>query len=196
MHNLPIATIIQSERDDDLLRTVLELDRDIAPPLAPASLWLEQTFEESTAVLELHRLVKREARVLTFETYQCAIAPLIPGSTYAFIAWWGAQQLAVAQTNPGRWRRQEFALQDAVQPPTKDGAITRRKQVKAHKGLAVATMIPHGRDHENCLLCWQTISLQQGQERAGYTDGKAWLCETCYTKYIASGFGGKLGEAC
>jgi hypothetical protein len=142
--------------------------------------------------LELHKLVKREGRVLTFETYNCEAESLIHGSTYLFISWWGVQQLAIAQSSPGRWRKQEFTSQDAVQLQTKDGAVMRHKLVKGEKGPAEATVIPGGWDHENCLLCWQAISQEEGHEKAGYTDGRDWLCETCYAKYIASGFGGKI----
>jgi len=46
-------------------------------------------------------------------------------------------------------------------------------------------VVSGGWEHEHCELCWATISPHDGHQPTGYTDGKEWLCISCFGKYIA-----------
>jgi hypothetical protein len=50
----------------------------------------------------------------------------------------------------------------------------------------MAEIVKGGWDHEHCGLCWTEISLAPGNQSAGYTDGKGWLCIACFEHYIAT----------
>ncbi len=163
----PTAEVIQSEKLDDALQTMLRVSKLPSTPLAPASLISLQ--DRPTGILDLHRLVKQDGNVVTFATYDSGATPLHPNSAYIFRCWWAPDQLALAQDNTRAWTKQTFEPR-------------RLKNVR-----------PDFIDHEHCSLCWQRISTAEGDQHEGFTDGKNWLCETCHLSYIASGFGSKLG---
>jgi hypothetical protein len=193
-YELPTATVVASERNGDVVVTVLEFDEAPSPSAAPASLWVKQETEQPDVVIELHRVTKRGRRKLTFETYDSRAEPLAAGSAYTFVSWWGDSQLDAAHSDPARWEKQEFEPRDAVQFHTSDGLVMARK-LETDEALPKTEVVHGGWDHEHCFLCWKGISQHEGEEQVGYTDGKDWLCEACYERFVASGFGKKLGEA-
>jgi hypothetical protein len=190
----PVATVVTSEKKGDVVVTVLKFDEVPSSPVAPASLWVWLETDEPVAVIELHRVTKCRRKELTFETYNSNAKPLIAGSIYKFISWWGDSQLDIAQSNPARWEKREFEPKDAVKLHTSDGLVMARK-FDAGEALPKAEIVQGGWNHEHCFLCWKRISQHEDDEQVGYTDGKDWLCEACYERFVASGFGNKLGEA-
>jgi hypothetical protein len=68
-----------------------------------------------------------------------------------------------------------------------------RKKLEGEEIPPGGFVVPGGWDHEHCRLCWERISDIEAGKNFGYTDGKDWLCESCYEKYIVSGLGQKLG---
>ncbi len=187
-----VAKIISSEKQGDILRTVLTLDWIPASPIAPAS--LHQQLDGSwTKILDLHRLIQRTEDILTFKTYEREAAPLIPGNTYTFTSWWRPEQLEIAQDDSRPWQKQSFVAKDLILFSIEGGRLGRQ----AAEGEVIGkeeTRVKDGWEHEHCFLCWRTISTAEGEPHEGYTDGTIWLCETCYQTYVASGFGKSLGE--
>ncbi len=186
----PIAEIVSSKKQGDTLRTSLRLDKMPTSPIAPASLYVLDN--EADPVLELHKVVQRTADIITFETYDSQATPLNIGSKYDLIIWWSADQLELAQDSSRRWQRQKFVPQDAVKLQIEGRTVFRR--VRVEENVNEETLIAGGWEHEHCCLCWKTISLREGHENEGYTDGEEWLCKDCYEKYLVSGFGKRLGE--
>jgi hypothetical protein len=186
-----VAKIISSEKQGDILRTTLRLDRIPSPPIAPAS--LHQLDGNWTKVLDLHKLVRRIEDILTFETYEREVMPLPSGNTYTFTNWWRPDQLEIAQYDSRLWQKRSFIPKDLVL----FGVEGRRFGRQAAEGEVVSeeeTRVKDGWDHEHCFLCWRTISTNEEEPHEGHTDGTIWLCETCYQTYIASGFSKSLGE--
>lgn len=186
-----VAEILRSFRtDDDILRTVLTLNRLQQSPIAPASLCTRDG--KLSSILDLHCLVQQVQNILTFETYGRSFLPLIMGSTYVFVPWWGRDQLEIARDSSGHWHKELFVPKDMVLFHTEAGQAGR--QVPEGEIMTEGASVSGGWDHEHCRLCWRTISPCEGDLNEGYTDSNEWLCESCYTKYIVSGFGSKLGE--
>jgi hypothetical protein len=190
----PTATVVASERKDDIVITVLKFGEAPPPSAAPASLWLNWGNDEPNEIIELHRTTKRRHKKLTFETYDSKAEPLTAGSTYTFVSWWGDSQLETAQSDPTKWERQNFEPKDSVQLHISDGLVMARK-LEPNEASPKAEVVQGGWNHEHCFLCWERISQYENELQVGYTDGKDWLCEACYERFVASGFGKKLGEA-
>jgi len=186
----PTAKIISSKKQDNMLQTVLRLDKVPTSPIAPASLYALDN--DADAVLELHKVIQRTTKVITFETYDSQAIPLRIRDKYNFVPWWSSDQVELAQSNSHRWQRQTFIAQDAVKLQIE--GMTMLRQVRVGETINEGTLIVGGWEHEHCGLCWKTISQREGHENEGYTDGEEWLCPNCYEKYIVSGFGKKIGE--
>lgn len=186
----PIAEIISSRKQGDIVQTVLTLDSALSSPIAPASLY-QQTAPQ-TKILDLHNLVEQVENRFTFETYGNDSSPLVAGSAYSFIIWWRPDQLEIAQSSSQLWHKQLFAPQDMVLIVIPGGQLGR--QVIEEESVSEDGLVRGGWDHEHCFLCWENISAHETGPNDGYTNGKEWLCATCYMTYIVSGFGKKLGE--
>jgi len=189
----PKATILSFSRKRDRCRTVLRLNWTPGPPLAPASIYPEDSPTE--AVLDLHKLVRSWWGRVTFDTVRPPDVTLRRGEVYTFRCWWAPWQLALAQDTARNWEHRIFAPADAfAAPATPTGkGMVLRKMKPGEQPREGEWVIPGGWDHEHCGLCWKKISSEWEGDRSGYTDGKDWICQECYEKYIASGFGRQLG---
>jgi len=185
---------VRSRRKGDALETIVRVDRPVPPPAAPASLWPQQRSTPSAPALELHNLTRRRRRRLTFETYGPRWDPLTAGAVYDLISWWSASQLAAARSDPAAWTRRRFQPADEIRLHTSNGRII-SKRLPRGAPRPSGDVVQDGWDHDHCALCWATISLAEGGEPVAYSDGRDWLCTTCFAKFIASGFGRRLGEA-
>ena len=190
----PTATVVASERKGDVVITVLEFAQVPSPSIAPASLWLKWGTDEPETIIELHRVTKRRCKQLTFETYDSEAEPPAAGIVYTFVSWWGSSQLETAQSDSAKWDKREFEPRDAARFRTRDGVVMARK-LEPDEASPEAEVVPGGWDHEHCRLCWERISQYEDDPHVGYTDGNDWICEACYERFVASGFGKRLGEA-
>ena len=188
----PVAEVIESINEGTNIRTALKLDTVQSSPIAPSGIY-SQT-EPRELLLELHYLVERKLDVLVFITFNTQDSPLISGNKYDFIPLWVPNQLALAQDNDRQWHKQTFAPKDMITIKLKDGGVIGRA-IEEGDDTTQNNIIKDGWDHEHCGLCWETISSYQECQSVAYTDGKDWLCQSCYNRYILSGFGNKLGEA-
>jgi hypothetical protein len=50
-------------------------------------------------------------------------------------------------------------------------------------------------DHDHCKFCWKHICNEEHGDHEAYINGQDSVCFECFDKYIASGFGKKLGDA-
>jgi hypothetical protein len=162
-------------------------------PLAPASLFREGA--PTKVVLELHKLVRSWWGRLTFDTFRPPDVTLRRGEVYSFGCWWDPWQLQLARDTSRNWQHKAFAPADAIAAPATASGKGRmvRKMKPGEKPREGEWGIPGGWDHEHCGLCWKTISCDREGDRSGYADGEDWICQECYEKYIASGFGRQLG---
>jgi hypothetical protein len=144
--------------------------------------------------MELHKVVAHRGNELTFETYGRDHEPLTVGSAYTIGPWWASSQLDTARSDAARWQRQAFVPSDAAVFRRADGKVLGRKLEDGEAIPEGAELLPGAWEHVHCRLCWETISQVDDDDRVGYTDGCAWLCEECYDKFIASGFGKRLGD--
>ncbi|MDY6856814.1 MAG: hypothetical protein SWO11_19330, partial [Thermodesulfobacteriota bacterium] len=191
-YKLPAAEIIESINVEGNIRTALRLDRMQSSPVAPAGIF-SQT-EPRKRLLELHYLVERRQDVLVFITYNTQDSPLIPGNKYDFISQWTPNQLALAQDDSHEWHKRTFTPKDMITFKLEDGGVIARA-IEEGDDTTQNNIVKDSWDHEHCELCWETISSYEGYQNVAYTDGKNWLCQNCYERYILSGFGKKLGEA-
>jgi hypothetical protein len=65
-----------------------------------------------------------------------------------------------------------------------EGAIGRQLMAGERPGVN-SEIVKGGWDHAHCELCWESISSAGENQHEGYTDGKVWLCTSCFDKYIA-----------
>jgi hypothetical protein len=115
------------------------------------------------------------------------------GDNYIVRSWWGPDQLELVR-NPAirTWERLKFAPSDALEIQTQQGYRARRK-LEPGEAPKEGKIIPEGWEHEHCELCWKRISSYPDDDNYGYTNGAHWICDECFSTYIASGFGQKLG---
>lgn len=175
------ATVLRFIREESDAIITVAFDKLPSPPIAPATM----------GDVELHRLKNINELEATFVSYNIGEKLLQGGATYEFHTWWTPWELEIAQSDLLCWRKEEFRPSNAVEI-IKDGHLFCRKQEDGEIPQN-AKIVPHGWNHEHCGLCCKTISMVQGDEPEGYTDGTDWVCESCYKKYIASGLGKKLG---
>ena len=175
------AKVLEFIKDGSNARIRVLFDKLPSKPIAPGQM------DE----VELHKVCNITGLEVTFESYNIGEKMLQVGVSYEFRSWWVLRELKIAQSDASTWRKEEFRTSNAVEF-IKDGHRVRRKQ-EGDEHPEGAKIVPEGWEHEHCRLCWETISPFGGDERTGYTDGSEWVCESCFEKYIASGFGKKLG---
>lgn len=186
----PIAHIVQSIKIGETIKTILRLNKLPSEPIAPALIYAQT--EPPEKLLELHSLVERKEDSFAFITYDAESSPLHSGHSYDFYPQWNPGQLELAQDSNRQWRKETFAKKDMITFKAKTGTIGRK--LEEGEKIKGGTVVPGGWDHVHCELCFETISAEKGCTHYGFTDGNEWLCEACHEKYIASGFGKKLGE--
>jgi hypothetical protein len=97
--------------------------------------------------------------------------------------WWTPPQAELVEDRSRQWHLQAFQVSDAV-AFRGDGVTVARQKRSEEPVPNDAQIVLGGWDHEHCALCWRKISLHPGDQASGYTDGKDWLCASCYEKYL------------
>lgn len=190
-YQVPRVLLQSYASQDDVITTILRFQDMPLRPLAPS--WLAEPTNPRNSLIELHRAVAREGLSVTFFTFESRPIEIKAGHVYNFTATWSPSQLEIAQSSQDRWRRERFRTSDMLALQNADGSTIGRKLGQGDvpkEGIVV----PKGWEHEHCSLCWKTISESTSFKHAGYTDGRDWICNECYGKYIVSGFGKKLGD--
>ena len=99
--------------------------------------------------------------------------------------WWMDDQINLVMDKTRKWELKPFKSTAGIWLPTDKGSLLGRAQ--DHKEIPDGAVIDNNSwDHEHCELCFETISDKGDYQRVGYTDGKSWLCVSCYTEYIES----------
>ena len=190
------ATVIASYLDGDTLHTTLRIEgTGLSYPLAPASLFNITEVPESKyeKIVDLHRASSRHGNEVTFQTYGATSNPLSPGEKYHFQQWWADWQHEIAHTHIIEWRKEEFKPSDAILFRLKDGSSMTRK-LEPGENVRGKSIVPGGWEHAHCSLCWKAISTYPEDQHTGYVKEDSLLCEECFSKYIQSGFGKRLGD--
>lgn len=172
------ATVVESERDERSIRTVVRLEAAPASPIAPASL-----IYQGEVVLELHQLLGRWEKLYTFESYDVAFEPPDAGLRCEIRPWWTPDQLALALDRSREWREVTFKSADAVEVVSDDGRKLR--ELEESEDPIHGRVAKGGWDHRHCALCWRKISAWEADEDAGYHDGRDWVCSSCYQRFIS-----------
>lgn len=168
------ATVISCERRDTLVHIIVEIepfdDKSVLSsyPRAPASLILR---EEGKTIwhFDLHKALSVDEQKISFVSYIASSTLPVVGHRYILQRWWRRDQLETAQSNAFDWEQKKF-------------------------------IPPHLKwDHEHCIICWERFSEYEDEQHFGYVrindrSQEDWLCEKCYTKYVVSGLGKKLGD--
>lgn len=106
----PLAKVISSERNGDVVVTVLDQKRPPPDPIAPGALY---EAEDSTAeVFPLHKLTAREPGLegerLTFETYgETRRLPAV-GVRYELRSWWLPHAMEALLDPEAGWERARY----------------------------------------------------------------------------------------
>lgn len=168
------AIVLLCERQNSFIYTTVEIepfdDKSVLTrsPRAPASLILRE--EKKVAWhFDFHKALSINERKISFVTFTDSVDLPIVGNRYVFQSWWTPEQLDVAQSNPQDWQRKRFIS------PKPDW------------------------NHEHCIICAERLSEYEDEQHFGYVrlnsrHREDWLCESCYNKYLVSGFGNKLGD--
>ena len=99
-------------------------------------------------------------------------------------SWWTPSQVQLVADRDRQWRLVEFESADMVRRPTPGGWAGKRMTPDDRLDLT-AERVPDGWDHEHCSLCGAKISRRGDDKPVGYTDGKDWVCTSCFAKYIS-----------
>jgi hypothetical protein len=102
----PIAKIIQSCQSGEISFVVLELDKCVSEPLAPAGLYSTSNISEER--FQLHKFIQKEKNQYHFETYQSAMSLPSPGGIYWFRAWWDRETVKAALDITIVWNREYY----------------------------------------------------------------------------------------
>jgi hypothetical protein len=97
--------------------------------------------------------------------------------------WWTLPQAALVEDRTRTWQLASFTPSDAISF-SQDGQTVIGREQSGSAQISATRVIPDGWDHEHCTLCWATISLHRGDQPRAYTDGRDWLCATCYETFI------------
>jgi len=189
----PIARLISCSTKGKTTRTVLLFDKLPTPPLAPGVVGVADENNRIDPFIELHKVVRRDANTVTFETYGPQNCPLETGHEYAFRSWWTPDQLRVAQSEPHQWHRRCFQPSDMMAFRQPDGSRIGRK-MDQEKVPQDGFVVKGGWDHEHCRLCWKTISEHEPDDHYGYVNDSDWVCQECFDRYLKSVFGKQLGD--
>lgn len=131
-----------------------------------------------------HDLDKTE-RTCSFHPDQpVELSELETGSRHAFInGYWGVRAELVLN-RASRWNRRHFEPTDTVRYPAGGGGwMATRSTGAAPAGGEILSGVW---DHEHCDICQMKIG--RGGEATGYfSPPGAWVCEECYTSFVAPG---------
>ncbi|RYZ57141.1 MAG: hypothetical protein EOO14_11355 [Chitinophagaceae bacterium] len=98
--------------------------------------------------------------------------------------WWRPDQAELVTDNTRVWQPVVFKTVAGIWHPTETGSLLSKAE-DGKEVPPVAMLDARAWDHEHCELCYTTISDHGDNQRQGYTDGKYWLCASCYQTYIA-----------
>ena len=100
--------------------------------------------------------------------------------------WWTPQQLKLVEDSSRSWHRATFEPSDMLLFHREGGlGAIGRPLVAGEQPGANSEVVKGGWDHAHCELCWEKISAHGENQHEGYTDGKAWVCTSCFDKYVA-----------
>jgi hypothetical protein len=103
---------------------------------------------------------------------------------YKIEGWWTSFQVDLVRDKSRTWQIEEFKPTAGIWIKTENGRLLRKveqwEEVPKEDSVDLIAW-----DHEHCQLCWETISNIGDDQREGYTDGKDWVCISCYNTYIA-----------
>jgi hypothetical protein len=174
---------------NDITRTTLEFKE---LPRRPAALsWIGYFGEKNKPSLRLDKVIQRNQRFITFETYNEQPCLLQIGQEYSFIHTWDEGQQEIAHSNPEQWSKEIFKAADMILFKRPDGTSMGREYYDG-EDIGDGVVVPGGWGHEHCEMCFKTIAAYEPYEHTGYTDGSQWVCIECYNKYIESGWGKNL----
>lgn len=106
----PLAEVIANYIRNNQIYVDVRLSENISPPVAPAS--LVSIEKPSSVITELHKLIGKNESVLSFVSYELNFRYINPGNKFIFRSWWRPDQLEVAHSNPGNWKRTIFISND------------------------------------------------------------------------------------
>jgi hypothetical protein len=95
--------------------------------------------------------------------------------------WWTPQQIQLVGDRSRKWVKRNFSPRNATIVEQEGMKVIRPASTEE---CVTDSVIENGWDHEHCALCWAKISLQKTDEEIGYSDGKDWVCEKCFQKYL------------
>lgn len=100
-------------------------------------------------------------------------------------SWWMPHQIELVEDRRRTWHKVAFEASDMllIHRDAGQGSIgqeLRPGEIPPSNGEVVRG----GWDHGHCELCWTEISAAGDGQREGHTDGKAWLCVTCFEAYV------------
>jgi hypothetical protein len=129
------------------------------------------------------RQVDPAAPTCAFYPDQAAdLAAVQPGRSYPYVDGYWGERAELVLDEGRRWQRARFEPSDAVRFPSPAGGwLATRSSPEAPGGGEV---VPGGWDHEHCDICQKKIG--RGGEPEGFSSPPdAWVCEECYTNFVA-----------
>ena len=106
----PLAKVISSERDGDVVVTVLDQKRPPPDPIAPGALY--EAENSSAEVFPLHKLTARESGReidrLTFETYGTTGSLPKQGAQHELRSWWLPHAMDALLDPDAGWERARY----------------------------------------------------------------------------------------
>jgi hypothetical protein len=106
----PVASLQRVHRDADVTLLTLQVDRDLTAPLWPGALYRPDA--PTAEVIQLHRLVRHDGRMLTFETYDWDGPLPRPGEAFILRLWWIPEAIDLVCDTARVWTREMYPHHD------------------------------------------------------------------------------------
>src|SRR5262249_8249879 len=101
-------------------------------------------------------------------------------------SWWTPQQLTLVEDRNRVWRRAGFEPSDMILFDRGPGQGSIGRQLKPDEHASPGCRrVKGGCTHAHSDLCGTTLSKRKNDQHDGYTDGRDWLCISCFERFVA-----------
>jgi len=102
----PKGTVLQVLESKEVTQLVIAFDRMDSAPIAPAGLYVDP--RKGIERFQLHRLVKQEKLVYTFQTYSRSHPLPDVGEVFSYRGWWLPEAMKAAIDTKEQWERKAY----------------------------------------------------------------------------------------
>ncbi|MEE9346084.1 MAG: hypothetical protein V3U88_10810 [Methylococcales bacterium] len=102
----PKGKIIEASETGNVSRLVIEFDRMDSAPITPAGLYINP--KKGSERYQLHKVIKIEGSVYTFETFDSCHPIPKQGDEYSYRGWWLPEAMDAALDTSEKWEKRKY----------------------------------------------------------------------------------------